>query len=98
MLVKGDYQGTFSGYEVTGGIKKHPTGEISWNVVARPTDGAMKSYWVKDGEFLNPIEQTAYLVATDTRNLKIGHASSVSESEKEAVLEAIREWSKKPRI
>ena len=93
MLVNGKYNGVFGGYEMTGDISKHQCGEISWNVVARlGASGAMKSYWVRNGEFLNHFEQTAYRMAIETRNLRIGKARDVSESERKAVLEAIAKW------
>ena len=103
MLVKGDHHGVFGGYEMTGSIKKHRNGESSWCVTAQPVgNGAMKSYWVRNDEFLNPSGSSAYLMAPETHNLKIGNAVNVSESEKKAVLSAIAKWEaeerEKPRV
>ena len=92
-MVKGDYQGVFGGYKMTGGVYKHQSGEVSWNVVARfGENGPMRSYWVRRGEFLNPNEQTAYALEKEPLQLRIGKTKNVSEAEKRAVIEAIKEW------
>jgi hypothetical protein len=89
--------GIFGGYHVLGMSYQYTDSVIrAWHITSWPVDDSdlIHAYWVVGGKFLIVAVHSAYRMSNNTLIQTFGDAVDLKEKERQAILEAIKEWGK----
>jgi hypothetical protein len=91
--VKARRTGIFNGYRLLGIKYQFPDGHTAWAFESWEIDGDLfKAYWVEDEEFHQVAIHSYYQMTSRTLVQKFAKVEHIKDAEKQAMLEAITDW------
>jgi hypothetical protein len=86
--------GVFGNYTVNGFLYEDQTGELGWHITAWSQHGPIHDYWVSGTTFYSMSIHYFYKMTNRTLIEIFDPIPNLDKEEREAVMEAIKEWEK----